>query len=512
MGALSSWSALAITHHWLVQLAADRVEEFPFSDYVVLGDDISIAGRKVADSYVEICKEFHVPINNKGIISPPGDEDCLVNFANQVIIGDQNYSPIQIREEIAVTSVSARCEALSRLVRRGLIDYQSPSFLAQAFRACVTSTRQCELGLRKFTRGLLPDGFEDILSSFLLPTPNKAWCWDEENPFTYVYIRLLAGLDVYGGWTYYLAHPALLNSKSVNRSNLLPAFLSIAPLIWRFTEKVAANFAGFERDFVYQDLWFDRLKGVMIAETDVGRRAKLASYWLARPVIEDYLERLTTTNLGPQPAQLEKAVAAHEELLNFINGDPDSRVNVGEFMKLLHRYLMALDDCPEYPAFDSYVPHERYLNARASWTNLKQLGPLGVPSIHAVIADHSELLTSMGIQWNSAPPDLRQQSVGRPKSIVGERSFPHNADSELRIMMYSTQRDHHDAHGLNFVEVPFLDILATSLGHPKASSVWDPLFLERAAKVDRILSKKPRSVRFVEILVRDPIFRASVSL
>lgn len=52
MGALSSWGMLALTHHLLVQLAAFRVGKTTwFEDYALLGDDIVIADRAVAESY-----------------------------------------------------------------------------------------------------------------------------------------------------------------------------------------------------------------------------------------------------------------------------------------------------------------------------------------------------------------------------------------------------------------------------------------------------------------------------
>jgi len=123
MGALSSWASLALTHHFLVQLAAMRVDQFPYEGYRVLGDDIVISGQEVADSYVQICSEFEIPINNKGIISDPARSVrkgfALTNFANKYYLGIDDVSPISLKDEISITSLSQRIESVIRLVNKG---------------------------------------------------------------------------------------------------------------------------------------------------------------------------------------------------------------------------------------------------------------------------------------------------------------------------------------------------------------------------------------------------------
>lgn len=59
MGALSSWGMLALTHHFIVQVAANRLGTFPdgFKDYAVLGDDIVIANKAVANVYHSLMTE-----------------------------------------------------------------------------------------------------------------------------------------------------------------------------------------------------------------------------------------------------------------------------------------------------------------------------------------------------------------------------------------------------------------------------------------------------------------------
>jgi len=70
MGAYSSWAMLALTHHVIVQLAALRAGYNHFSHYAVLGDDIVIADKQVAEEYLLIMHELGVSINlNKSVIS-----------------------------------------------------------------------------------------------------------------------------------------------------------------------------------------------------------------------------------------------------------------------------------------------------------------------------------------------------------------------------------------------------------------------------------------------------------
>jgi len=71
MGAYSSWAMLAITHHAIVQFAAWRVGHRTwFSWYAVLGDDVVICDRDVANMYVKVMDELGVKIGfHKSIIS-----------------------------------------------------------------------------------------------------------------------------------------------------------------------------------------------------------------------------------------------------------------------------------------------------------------------------------------------------------------------------------------------------------------------------------------------------------
>jgi len=73
MGGLSSWPALAVTHHWILQLAASRAlaTRTWYDNYEILGDDLVIFNRDVADEYLVIMSELGCEINlSKSIRSP----------------------------------------------------------------------------------------------------------------------------------------------------------------------------------------------------------------------------------------------------------------------------------------------------------------------------------------------------------------------------------------------------------------------------------------------------------
>jgi hypothetical protein len=76
MGAKSSFPMLALTHHIIVQMMADRAGLSPlFSDYAILGDDNTIADSRVAKLYVEFMTLIGMNIDiTKSYIHRPG---CL---------------------------------------------------------------------------------------------------------------------------------------------------------------------------------------------------------------------------------------------------------------------------------------------------------------------------------------------------------------------------------------------------------------------------------------------------
>jgi len=64
MGAYSSFPAFALSHHFIVYLAAKRVGMNPQRlKYAILGDDIVISGKRLATAYLQILDELGVPVS-----------------------------------------------------------------------------------------------------------------------------------------------------------------------------------------------------------------------------------------------------------------------------------------------------------------------------------------------------------------------------------------------------------------------------------------------------------------
>nr|QIR30256.1 RNA-dependent RNA polymerase [Plasmopara viticola lesion associated mitovirus 33] len=67
MGAYSSWPAMALTHHTIVQVSAIRAGQTkgfkPFTDYALLGDDLVIANCDVAREYKLLLHQLDMPIS-----------------------------------------------------------------------------------------------------------------------------------------------------------------------------------------------------------------------------------------------------------------------------------------------------------------------------------------------------------------------------------------------------------------------------------------------------------------
>jgi len=109
MGALSSWGMLALTHHFIVQVAAWRAG-FPhkklFKDYAVLGDDLVIGNTKVKDQYLKILDELGMSCGlHKSLLSKNGTG---LEFAKSTFVDGVNVSPISFKELAhALTDLSA---------------------------------------------------------------------------------------------------------------------------------------------------------------------------------------------------------------------------------------------------------------------------------------------------------------------------------------------------------------------------------------------------------------------
>nr|WOR07594.1 CeaMV1-RdRp [Duamitovirus sp.] len=101
LGYYASWPLFALSHHFVVWLAARRAgaSYSPylygcFRAYAVLGDDVVIADRRVADHYSNILGELGVVINkSKSLVSKIGGFE----FAKRFYVRGQNLSPVSVR-------------------------------------------------------------------------------------------------------------------------------------------------------------------------------------------------------------------------------------------------------------------------------------------------------------------------------------------------------------------------------------------------------------------------------
>jgi hypothetical protein len=95
IGLYSSWSTIAYTHHILVRLAALRNNIHNFQDYIILGDDVAIANKSVAEEYTKIIKALGIDISiPKSII--PHDGYNSWEFASKLMLNGDNISPLPL--------------------------------------------------------------------------------------------------------------------------------------------------------------------------------------------------------------------------------------------------------------------------------------------------------------------------------------------------------------------------------------------------------------------------------
>jgi len=99
MGAYSSWAVMALTHHIIVQIAAQRAGiSGLFKQYCLLGDDIRIDVDKVAVQYIQLLSELDMPISmQKTHTSKEGFE-----FAKRWFIGGKEITGFSVSGLLSV--------------------------------------------------------------------------------------------------------------------------------------------------------------------------------------------------------------------------------------------------------------------------------------------------------------------------------------------------------------------------------------------------------------------------
>lgn len=103
MGARSSFAMLGLTHHMLIQFAALRISGESFSQwenrYEIVGDDIIIFNKDLANEYLEIMTSIGVPINmSKSVVSV---DKPVVEFVKRVSVNGTDVSPFSWKQFIS---------------------------------------------------------------------------------------------------------------------------------------------------------------------------------------------------------------------------------------------------------------------------------------------------------------------------------------------------------------------------------------------------------------------------
>jgi hypothetical protein len=124
MGALSSFAMLALTHHLIVQLAARRsgvvlpTSNCWYEGYELLGDDILIFDKIVAEEYLIIMNDLGVPINlAKSVVAP---NKPVFEFAKVTGFYGKDVSAISWKGFLSQTSLMGRANLAFSLMTRPL--------------------------------------------------------------------------------------------------------------------------------------------------------------------------------------------------------------------------------------------------------------------------------------------------------------------------------------------------------------------------------------------------------
>lgn len=98
MGAYSSWASFAVSHHLLVLYCAYKVGKPNFTDYVILGDDVSICDRDVAKEYLDIITSvMGIEVSKSKTYSPDmGYPNSIAEFAKRLFYMGEEITPIPL--------------------------------------------------------------------------------------------------------------------------------------------------------------------------------------------------------------------------------------------------------------------------------------------------------------------------------------------------------------------------------------------------------------------------------
>lgn len=130
LGALSSWAMFALTHHLFIKFCAGRHD---FQDYRVLGDDVMIFDKKVADEYLRLMNEIGVVVNlTKSFVSH--GPVVFGEFAKRVFLGPNEVTGLPLKLILeARRSIYSIPEFLGFLSRRWDINLSDSTIVPETF-------------------------------------------------------------------------------------------------------------------------------------------------------------------------------------------------------------------------------------------------------------------------------------------------------------------------------------------------------------------------------------------
>jgi hypothetical protein len=93
MGLLSSWAAFALTHHITIEAIALKAGFTSFKDYCIIGDDVTIFNKIVADGYREFLNHFKIEISEQKSLESVS-QPLSAEIAKRLFLNGQEVSPI----------------------------------------------------------------------------------------------------------------------------------------------------------------------------------------------------------------------------------------------------------------------------------------------------------------------------------------------------------------------------------------------------------------------------------
>lgn len=141
MGAYTSWPVMALTHHAIVQIAAQRANLFDFWDYALLGDDVVIANTSVAEEYRKLLSVLDMPISEAKTHTSPN----LYEFAKRWVYNGKEvtgFSTSGLIETIGSYSLFHNFLETQLLHGWEILEGESPGTILEALMKSIGKVQQ----------------------------------------------------------------------------------------------------------------------------------------------------------------------------------------------------------------------------------------------------------------------------------------------------------------------------------------------------------------------------------